>query len=381
MGCLAVVAARAAPDLEASRLARSGLRRHDLHEVPHDTETQASRNIDAPAATTRSGEPQHRFQVGAREAGLGAPRACIHQLQDLHRHGFGQRPQPGRRQRSRSHRSGSLGGRGVVPSRGGGRRGVEAAENARPVALERRQDEKARAHTRESRFQVGRVVVSDDPTPAEKLTNLTSPDTEQRPHVVAAPRRHAAEAGDPAASHEVERDALDDVVRRVRGGNEVRIRGNARALEKRIAKLARGRLEGSFRQRFRAPLADQGDAEPRAQLGHLQCDAVRAVAQGVVVVRSHDVAAGFLQRDQERGRVGSARDGDDDTAVWERRDQHSTAASRLLSQSTSDWSSGSSAIPSDSSPCIPRAKRRFASSHWPRAEATADQLISLQASP
>ena len=77
VGCLAVVAARAAPDLEASRLARSGLRRHDLHEVPHDTETQASRNIDAPAATTRSGEPQHRFQVGAREAGLGAPRACI----------------------------------------------------------------------------------------------------------------------------------------------------------------------------------------------------------------------------------------------------------------------------------------------------------------
>ena len=101
---------------------------------------------------------------------------------------------------------------------------MEAAEDARPVALERRQDEKARAHARKSRFQVGRVVVSDDPTPPEKLTNLTSPETEQRTHVVAAPRGHAAEAGDPAASHQVERNALDDVVRCVRGGNEVRTR-------------------------------------------------------------------------------------------------------------------------------------------------------------
>ena len=61
-----VVAAGAAPHLEARRVRGGAPRRDDFHVVPHDTETQGPWKVDASASPARTGKPQHRLHLRTR---------------------------------------------------------------------------------------------------------------------------------------------------------------------------------------------------------------------------------------------------------------------------------------------------------------------------
>src|SRR2546430_4170415 len=83
-------------------------------------------------------------------------------------------------------------------------------------------------------------------------------------------------------------------------------------VEKVVANRRSPRLEGSFRHRLGAPFGDERDAKSRAQFRHLPRDLRRPVAQRVVVMGGDHLVTGLVQRDQQRGRIWSTRDGDED---------------------------------------------------------------------
>jgi hypothetical protein len=58
-----VIASSAGAHVELRLVTGGGLRGHDLHELPHDTETQTSGQIDAPAPPTVPRQVQHRLEI------------------------------------------------------------------------------------------------------------------------------------------------------------------------------------------------------------------------------------------------------------------------------------------------------------------------------
>src|SRR5205823_13006293 len=76
-----VVAPGAKPDLEGRRRFRPVLGRDHLHELTHDTETQAARKIDASAAAAGAGEAPHGVDVPAAQTWLCTAAANVKTLQ------------------------------------------------------------------------------------------------------------------------------------------------------------------------------------------------------------------------------------------------------------------------------------------------------------
>src|SRR5712664_1659397 len=113
---------------------------------------------------------------------------------------------------------------------------METSNDARLVALERRQDMQTRMHAGKVRVDVGWVCIGDDLTLRQELEHLAPPNAQQGTHVMTTPRGHAAESRQPAAAHQVKRHTLDEVVRGVRDGNRGGIRFSACAIEKFVPK-------------------------------------------------------------------------------------------------------------------------------------------------
>src|SRR5467141_1328714 len=108
-------------------------------------------------------------------------------------------------------------------------------------------------------------------------------------------------------------DSLDQVIGGVRNGDDVGACLDAGAIEKRVAERPGGRLERTPRQGLGATLGYQADSQSITQLGHLPRNVIGAFAQRVVVMGRHDIAAGLMQCNEESGRVGAARDRDEDS--------------------------------------------------------------------
>src|SRR2546430_6068345 len=172
-----VIASRARRHLQAGRLG-GRVRRDHLHEVPHDTETQATRQIDAPTTPAGLRQLPHRLDMLA-----GKPRLTASSLHVQLPHGLGRGGQALRR---------------LLEARCGERHGMEPAGDARPVPFESGQDLAADAHSREAGVEVGRVFVGDDLPLPQELANLAFPDAEHRPHELTAPLGHAAQPREPA---------------------------------------------------------------------------------------------------------------------------------------------------------------------------------------
>jgi hypothetical protein len=98
---LALVAAQAARNHEL-RLRPPGhlcmrLRRNDLHEVTHNTETQAARKIDAPPAPPGTRQAQHRFDMRPRQPWLRPSGVDVKEPHRFGRRGLRHRLQPAAR--------------------------------------------------------------------------------------------------------------------------------------------------------------------------------------------------------------------------------------------------------------------------------------------
>ena len=170
--------------------------------------------------------------------------------------------------------------------------------------------------SRKTRLEVGRVLVWEDAAPFEERTQIALPDIEEWTHVMAAPGRHAAKAGQPTSSQQMKDNAFYDVVGGMRERDEIRACIRASPLEKFIAQRSCARLQRAFGKGRSAALGDEADAQARAELFHLKGHRIRALAQRVVVVSGHDVTSGLVQGDQERGRIWAARDGHKDPSEW-----------------------------------------------------------------
>src|SRR5207244_3087275 len=93
---------------------------------------------------------------------------------------------------------------------------------------------------------------------------------------------------------------------------------DARTIEKRVAQLARCRLERAVWQRLSSTLADESDSTSCAELGDLVRHELRPIPERVVVMRGDDVVAGLAESDQEGGGIGPAGHGDHGGAGWTR---------------------------------------------------------------
>ena len=306
---LAIVASRAAPDLEPRRRLRPLLRRNHLHELPHDTETQASGKIDASAARPWANKAAHGFDVGPGEARLSTARTDVKLPQRLGGHRRRHPLQPASREPARGRLLG-----GLLPLRRGEGGGVEPPGDARPVALEGRQDQKTRAHAGESGVEVGGVFVGDDSPVLEEQAHLAPPDIQERTHVASALGGHASEAGDPTAAQQMQDDAFNQVVGAVRDGDDLGAGLEACALEECVAKRAGRSLERTFGDRLVATFGDQWDADALAQVRDLARDRVRTFAKRVVEMRRHNISTGLVEGQEQGCRIRAARDRDEDSA-------------------------------------------------------------------
>jgi len=219
----AVLAAGALPDLETRWSWGGRPRRYDFHVAPHDTESQGAWKVDAASAPSRLGQLQHRRELSPRKTGLRTTGLGVHAPQgfDCGGHALGLLLQARHRKRGR----------------------VESSRDAGPVALQRRKDLSPDAHAREPRFAVGWVLVCDDASLSKKLTHVLSPHIEHRPDVMTPLRGHAAESGEPAATHEVKNDALDEVIRGVPERDDIGVSLCAGAIQKCVAEMPGRRLE------------------------------------------------------------------------------------------------------------------------------------------
>ena len=190
---------------------------------------------------------------------------------------------------------------------------MEPAQDTRPIALQGGQDKKTRSHAREAGVDVGRVFVRDHAALFEELTHVASPHAEKGTHMVAAPGRHAAKARQAATSQHVQGRTLDQIVRSVRKRNHVSPRLGAGTIQEGVTQRSCRGLERALRERLGPALGDHGDAEAGAHRRHLSGDLVRAFAERVVEVRGDYVTAGFMERQEKRGRIGAARNRDEDS--------------------------------------------------------------------
>ncbi len=195
VGGLTVVAAGAGPNLEAGRVKRRALGRDDFHVIPHDTETQAAGKIDASPAKPGADQAQHRREVGPGQSGRGAAGFRVEQLEDFH--GRGLRHGPHSISVDRTRRAPLS---GLLPRSRSERRRVETSLDARPVALERRENLESRTYARKPGVEVRRVLMRHDLPLVQELAHFALPNVDERTHVMAAPGRHAAKPREPASA-------------------------------------------------------------------------------------------------------------------------------------------------------------------------------------
>src|SRR2546422_5870067 len=108
--------------------------------------------------------------------------------------------------------------------------------------------------------------------------------------------------------------------------NDVKASSHARALEKLVAKTARGGLDGAATKRLVSALDEHLDPQAAAQPAHVIRCVIRVRLQRVVIVgRDHTVA--LLAKCQQQGcAVGTSRHGDQNAVAG--RDQRGFAKSK-----------------------------------------------------
>ena len=190
---------------------------------------------------------------------------------------------------------------------------MKAPHNSGPVALESRQDLVTDPCARKCPVGVGGVLQRSDTPQAQEVEHLASPDAQDRANERTTTSGHAAETGQPATSHQVQDRALDDIVRRVRQGDQSRAGPPAGAIEEVISKGAGPCLNRSAGHRrdsaFDHNLHPQGCAQRR----DVVCSELRIRSQRVVEVGRHNVVTQFACGHQQSRGIRSAR----------HRDQHS----------------------------------------------------------
>src|SRR4029077_20546746 len=90
--------------------------------------------------------------------------------------------------------------------------GVEPPGDPWAVALQSRKDLQAHSNSSESGVSVRRIFVGSDASRMEEIDDFAPAHSNERAHEVATAARHPAKAGDPAATHQMQHDALDHIV-------------------------------------------------------------------------------------------------------------------------------------------------------------------------
>jgi hypothetical protein len=244
----------------------------DLHLMAHDTETQAPGQIDAPSPAPAPGQGEHRRQVGPAQAGLRPAGPGVHLPQHLGGYRLGQQAEGAGRRVTRLQDGSRLRHRRTVERGSVERGGVKTMQEPRPVSLERGQDVQSQIDARVARVQVRGILVRADPPALEEIFDVFSPHPQQGADDFLARSRHAPEARQTAAAHEVQRRALYQVIGRVRHSDEIAAGLTACRFEKLVAQRARAGLRRSARHRHVAPPRDELDADFLAQRCQLKAD-------------------------------------------------------------------------------------------------------------
>jgi hypothetical protein len=173
---LRVIAPRAARDLQP-RTHPPRLTNH-VHEATHNTETQATWEIDTTAATPGLGQPAHRFDVRPRETRLWPARSRVEQFQCFDSYGFRHFIEPQSRERSQLQSCSGLISRGLVPARGVQGHRMDPPRDPRPVSLECGQDVQPCIDPCKVGVAVRRILINDDAASPQKLDHLAPPNAE-----------------------------------------------------------------------------------------------------------------------------------------------------------------------------------------------------------
>src|ERR1700682_4279950 len=113
---------------------------------------------------------------------------------------------------------------------------MKAPHDSGPVALESGQDLVTDPDTSKRAMGVGGVIQRNDPSPAQEVEHLESPDSQDWAHEHSTTRGHAAETRQPTTTHQVQHCSLDDIVRGMCQRHDVRTGLLARAFEEVVSK-------------------------------------------------------------------------------------------------------------------------------------------------
>jgi hypothetical protein len=168
---------------------------------------------------------------------------------------------------------------------------MEAAPDTGSTPLKGGQNLAPHADARVGGVRVGGIFKRVDPTTLQEVHDLVPPNRQERANESASAGGHATQAGQAAASNEVQNRALDEVVGRVTERDDVRSALVARALEEVVPEFARGRLERATGDRGAAALRHQPHAQAAAQVCNVVGGRSRSGLKSVVVMGGDHVLA------------------------------------------------------------------------------------------
>ena len=195
----------------------------------------------------------------------------------------------------------------------------------REARVEQRQQLVADAIARNRQIGIRRVLAKRDMPLAQKIAHVRARRLDERPHNDASARMHAAQAARPCAAQQTEEERLGLVVPRVGDGDRLSRRGaRPRARKTRNARCA-PRVRSRHRSRVQAAATSTrsmsiGISSPAGKVATEPLVGIRiGTAKLMVQMRRADDASAFglgnlAKREQQRHRIGSARQRDSDTA-------------------------------------------------------------------
>ena len=160
---------------------------------------------------------------------------------------------------------------------------------------------------------------------AQKLAHVGARRLDERPHDDAGARVHAAQAARPCAAQQPQQEGFGLIVFRVRDGDRGRAEARRRTIEKRVARRVRRVFDRSARVARERRDIDALDVDRQLQPGREIAAELRVgigigAAQLMVQMRraGDDETFGLgdlAQREQQRHRIGAARQRDGHTAA------------------------------------------------------------------